>query len=200
MVILAVLLSVFLSVYSQSVSTYLSFQGVNPLPNNSYVDISRVGNMLNYSVQCHTQFRNCCNVALGELGNWFFPNGVRLTTVTSRSIYQGRGAQSVYLRRNWGSSPTGMYCCDIPYDFSAREMLCVGLYTKRGTCYTYEYCCLGVRSDMNSFLLYLALILELRVHFCPERKRLYIGFNPTGGTDYFSSSPLFHLPRVRPAN
>ena len=158
MVILALLLSVFLPVYSQSVSTYLSFRGENPLPNNSYVDISRVGNQLNYSVQCHTQFINCCNAALGELGNWLFPTGVRLTTITGNSIYQGRGPQSVHLLRNRGSSPTGMYCCDIPYDFSARERLCVGLYTGRGTCYTYEYCCLGVRSK-NSFLLNLALIL-----------------------------------------
>ena len=136
MVIMALLLSVFLPVYSQSVSTYLSFRGENPLPNNSYVDISRVEKQVKDSVQCHTQFQNCCNTALGKFGHWFFPNGVRLTTMEVNGIYQGRGRQSVYLRRYFGSSPTGMYCCDISYNFSATERLCVGLYTKIGTRYT----------------------------------------------------------------
>ena len=132
MVILALLLSVFLPVYSQSVSTYLSFRGENPLPNNSYVDISRVGIQLRNSVQCHTQFQNCCKPANGQIGNWFSPNGEQLTFNNANGIYQRRGAQRVDFGRTRGSSPIGMYCYDIPYDFSARERLCVGLYTKSG--------------------------------------------------------------------
>ena len=132
MVILALLLSVFLPVYSQSVSTYLSFRGENPLPNNSYVVIGQVGNSQNNGVQCHTQFQNCCKPANGQIGNWFSPNGEQLTFNDANGIFQRRETQRVDLRRTQGSSPIGMYCCDIPYDFSARERLCVGLYTRSG--------------------------------------------------------------------
>ena len=85
------------------------------------------------SVQCQTQFRNCCRPGQGEIaGNWFFPNGDRLTFNPSNGIYQRRTAQRVDLRTTGDTSVTGIYCCDIPYNSSVRETLCLGLYNYAG--------------------------------------------------------------------
>ena len=134
-IILLVLWSfLFLSVVKVHCQTYLSFLGEN-LSNNSYVDFSLVGDMYDGSdsVQCHTQFLNCCRLNYGEIaGNWFFPNGDRLTFNPSNGIHQRRTAQRVDLRTIQNTSVTGIYCCDIPYNSSVRENLCVGLYNYAG--------------------------------------------------------------------
>ena len=122
----------FLSVVGVHSQTYLLFLG-ETLPNNSYVEFSLVGRKNNGgdSVQCCTRFHNCCRPSEGELaGNWFFPNGDRLTF--RNSIYQSRNDQRVNLRSTGNTSLTGIYCCDIPYNSSARETLCVGLYNNAG--------------------------------------------------------------------
>ena len=119
-----------MSVVEVQCQTYLSFLRKN-LSNNSYVDFSLVGHNISGgdSVQCHTQFRNCCRPAHGEIvGNWFFPNSYQLPFDRSNGIHQRRTVQRVDLRTTVNTSVTGIYCCDIPYDSSAREILCVGLY------------------------------------------------------------------------
>ena len=127
--------SLFLSVVEVHSQTYLSFLGKD-LPNNSYVDFSLVGHDSSGSdsVQCHTQFRNCCRPGHGEIaGSWFFPNGDRLTFYPSiNGIHQRRFVQRVNLRTTGDTSVTGIYCCDIPYNSSVREVLCVGLYNYAG--------------------------------------------------------------------
>ena len=87
--------------------TYLSFLG-ETLSNNSYVEFSLVGHdpSGSDSVQCHTQFRNCCRHGHGEIaGNWFFPNGDRMTFNPRNGIHQRRTAQRVDIRSiqnsNW---------------------------------------------------------------------------------------------------
>ena len=118
-----------MSVVEVQCQTYLSFLG-ETLPNNFYVDFSLVGDMYDGSdsVQCHTQFRNCCRPAHGEIvGNWFFPNSYQLPFDRSNGIHQRRTVQRVDLRTTVNTSVTGTYCYDIPYDSSVRETLCVGL-------------------------------------------------------------------------
>ena len=133
--ILVVLWSfLFLLVVEVHCQTYLSFLGEN-LSNNSYVDFSLVGHNSSggNSVQCHTQFGRCCRLNYDEIaGNWFFPNGDRLTFHLGNGIFQRREAQRVDLRTTGNTSVTGIYCCDIPYNFSLREILCVGLYNYAG--------------------------------------------------------------------
>ena len=134
--ILAVLLNLFVlffvEVNPQRTTPYLSFRGV-PLANNSYVEFSRVKNSSFTALRCNTPLRNCCTTPLGERGNWFFPNGSRvLSRMSNNDIYQSRGVKKVDLHRARGTSPTGIYCCAIPYKFSAKERLCVGLYNNRG--------------------------------------------------------------------
>ena len=126
-----------LEIQSQTVSSpYLSFDG-NNLPNNSYVDISQIGiaGDGSDSVRCISVLRSCCNDSTRTfLADWYFPNGTRLQF--GDGIHESRGTHRVDLRRhNMANSPTGIYCCKIPFNVSnpsARKMLCVGVYTDQG--------------------------------------------------------------------
>ena len=111
------------------------------LPNNSYVDLSQVGNdnSGSDSVQCITDLTTCCSSTEGpHRGDWYFPGGNRLRL--SGDIFLFRGAQRVDLRRrNNANSPTGIYRCDIATnavndntDISVRDTVYVGLYTGSG--------------------------------------------------------------------
>ena len=134
MILCSLLLLSLVEVHSQTVAPYLSFLGEN-LSNNSYVNFSLVGHMVDGSdnLQCHTQFQNCCRrVQDGCIANWFFPNGSQLLFKSVKGIHQTRAAQRVYLRTTGDTSVTGIYCCDIPYNSSVRETLCVGLYNNSG--------------------------------------------------------------------
>ena len=120
---------------------YVSFMG-QTLANHSYVDINLVGDDSSDSdsVQCHTDLSTCCSGSEGgHRGDWFFPNGTRLSF--SRDISEYRKAQRVGLRRrNDSISPVGIYRCDIPTDAvhdrirynSVRDTVYVGLYTASG--------------------------------------------------------------------
>ena len=133
--ILAVLLNLYFLFFGEvnpQRTPYLSLRG-HLLANNSYVEFSRVKNGSFSVLRCNTPLQNCCTTPLGERGNWFFPNGSRvLSRMSNNDIYQSRGVKKVDLHRARGTSPTGIYCCAIPYKFSAKERLCVGLYNKRG--------------------------------------------------------------------
>ena len=124
----------FLSVVKVHCQTYLSFLGKN-LFNNSYVNFSLVGYGLSGSdsVQCHTQFQNCCRPNHSEIsGYWFFPDGSSLPFGRNNDVFYRREAQRVDLRKRRDTSKTGIYCCDVPYNFSSRQILCVGLYNNAG--------------------------------------------------------------------
>ena len=134
--LLSLLLSL-VEVHSQTFP-YVSFNG-QTLANNSYVDLSLVGTSGSESVQCHTDFSTCCNSEQGaHRGDWYFPNGTRLLHPGSGDIYESRLPQRVDLRRNHGTSPTGIYHCDISTnavhdtDISVRDTVYVGLYTGSG--------------------------------------------------------------------
>ena len=124
----------FFSVVEVHCQTYLSLLGKN-LSNNSYVDFSLVGHdpSGSDSVQCHTQFQNCCRPGHSEIaGYWFFPDGSSPPFGSDYDVFYRREVQRVDLRKRRDTSVTGMYCCDIPYNFSARKTLCVGLYNNAG--------------------------------------------------------------------
>ena len=125
---------------------YVSFMG-QTLADHSYVDISQVWNdgSGSDSVQCHTNLNTCCNMAQGpHRGDWYFPNGDRLTvpggSLPLGDIYESRTAQRVDIHRhNNANEPTGIYRCDIPTDAdhhdtdnSVRVSVYVGLYTSDG--------------------------------------------------------------------
>ena len=137
LVSLSLLFWSFHEIQSQTVfSPYLSFKG-NDLPNNSYVDISQIGNARDGSdtVQCISELDYCCNNHTSQLvADWYFPDGTRLNF--SSGIYESRGTHRVDLRRcNMDNSTTGIYCCRVPFSVGnprVRKMLCVGIYYQGG--------------------------------------------------------------------
>ena len=139
---LLVLLLFVVEIHSQ-LFPRISFMGVT-LPNNSYVDLSLVGDYISGSdsVQCITDLNTCCSGAQGQhRGDWYFPDGSRLPFPGSgHDIFETRGSQRVDLRRiNSAYSPSGIYRCDIATNAvhddserSGRDTVYVGLYTAIG--------------------------------------------------------------------
>ena len=135
LVLLSLLFWSLLEIQSQTVSSpYLSFKD-KIFSNNSYVDIHEIGMAGNGSdsVQCISVLQNCCNST--HKGDWYFPNGSRLQF--GDGIHESRGTHRVDLRRRSAmtNSPTGVYCCRVPFNVSspsARKILCVGVYTNLG--------------------------------------------------------------------
>ena len=133
LVLLSLLFWSLLEIQSQTVSSpYLSFKG-NDLPNNSYVDISQIGEASD-GVQCISELDYCCNNRTSRLiADWYFPNGTQLNFPGDPGhIYESRGTHRADLRRRgMATLPTGIYCCIIPFNISIpleRKMLYVGVY------------------------------------------------------------------------
>ena len=89
------------------------------------------------SVRCRTELEMCCSSAQGDLrGDWFFPSGAVLQFPGSgNDPFEGRGAQTVDLRRITALSPSGIYQCDIAFDAddpSAMQTFYVGIYNNGG--------------------------------------------------------------------
>ena len=140
LVVLSLLFWSALEIQSQTISSpYLSFKG-NDLPNNSYVDISQIGNAGDGSdsVQCISELDYCCNNHTSHLvADWYFPDGTRPNFSNGfDDIYEARRSHRADLRRrNMDNSSTGIYCCRVPFNVSnpsARKILCVGVYTDLG--------------------------------------------------------------------
>ena len=137
------LLSLFWSLVHCPTFPYVSFMS-QTLANHSYVDLSTVGSDYDGrdSVVCHTDLVTCCSGSQGvHRGDWYFANGTRL--IFSGSMYERRGAQTVFLGRTTATGPTGIYRCDIPTDavhdvsdISVRATVYVGLYVSGGGCIT----------------------------------------------------------------
>ena len=116
---------------------YVSFKG-QTLANHSYVNLSLVGDDASDSVVCHTDLSTCCSNTEGpHRGDWYFPDGTRLSFSTS-AVGESRGKERVDLRRR-KQGTSGIYRCDIPTDgvhdstdISVRDTVYVGLYLNRG--------------------------------------------------------------------
>ena len=133
-------------VHSQT-APYLTFMG-EILPNNSYVDLSLVGQGGNTThdsgreIVCHTDLDTCCSGSDGH-GDWFLPHGFRLRETTSnrnrRPIAIRRLHKRVRLERVPGISgpiPSGIYQCTIKTVAVSGEggsgRVYVGLYESGG--------------------------------------------------------------------
>ena len=99
---LVTLLCSLVEVHSQTTTPFISFRG-NTLVNHTYVDFTQVGWAVDGSdsVRCRSELDMCCSMTQGDLrGDWFFPSGVVLPfPETTNDPYEGRGAQTVDLRR-----------------------------------------------------------------------------------------------------
>ena len=135
-------------VHSQ-IAPYLTFMG-EILPNNSYVDLSLVGEdgTANHDsgreIVCHTDLDTCCSGSDAH-GDWFFPFGSKLSETTSnrnrRPIAMRKLHKGVRLERVpgiTGAIPSGIYHCAIETvavsgeGGTGRERVYVGLYESGG--------------------------------------------------------------------
>ena len=112
---------------------YISLHGVS-IPNHGYVAISDIGTTDDSALICHTD-----RLASGRDsgGNWFGPNGNRVSGINQDSTVQGlarnRAPMIVRLKRRPGSSPKeGIYHCVIEDSQSVEHTLYVGLYNNGG--------------------------------------------------------------------
>ena len=151
--VLLFLLCVVVEVHSQTYP-FVRFGNTGPvLSNHSYLDLTAVGESVNGSdtVQCVTDLGTCCHGAFGtDRGDWYFPNGTRLSLSASfsrDSIVEKRYHMRVELhyrpRINNGVA-NGIYQCTIETnavnDEDGREIVYVGLYASGGEIYILHAC------------------------------------------------------------
>ena len=152
--VLLFLLWSLVEVHSQT-APYLTFMGETLLPNNSYVDLSALGELDNVDdhVVCHTDLTSCCGgPGVNDRGFWYFPNGAELPGAAGGSgaatnpIVLMRDIQLVRLVRGTGPGdvPSGLYRCIIETiadnddpgypspDNGVGETLYVGVYSIGG--------------------------------------------------------------------
>ena len=106
-------------VYSNT-QTYPQFEfGGRVLTNNSYVPHGQensptsIGEGVNNSLHCVTDYMNCCNSGSG-MGNWYNTRGMKVTDQADEDSdsYVTRGDGVVYLNLRRGGQ-SGIWQCDI---------------------------------------------------------------------------------------
>ena len=101
----------------------LALYGVQ-YPNNSVVNIADIGTG-STALHCTITYRPCCSSAY----HWYFPNGTRLTDVSTLPYYSVRSSAAVLLNCNSGATTTGVFHCDILDASGDLQSLYVGIYT-----------------------------------------------------------------------
>ena len=102
-------------------------------PNNSIVTLTNIGDSSSGpALYCLTPSTECCSSS--ETPNeatvtreWYLPDGRQLSsagTVFSR----GQVSSAVSLYRNGGTSPTGVFRCEVPDASGTSQSLYVGIY------------------------------------------------------------------------
>ena len=86
------------------------------------------------ALRCMTNQTACCRSSdiggnMFVLGNWFFPNGSRVSSLCNQwDFYRTRGHMVVRLHRRRGGME-GIYCCEIPDTFGLIQTLYIGVYS-----------------------------------------------------------------------
>ena len=104
---------------------YLSLDGT-VIPNHGYVEISDIGSTDDSALLCHTNFPPPPGSISG--GDWFAPNGTRVSGADVPGFARNRGSMVVRLKRASGTPPEGIYRCTIQDATSTPQMVYVGLY------------------------------------------------------------------------
>ena len=101
--------------------------------NNSLVTLEDIGEVDN-ALLCITDLTACCRRPYtGEtqsaLGNWFFPNGTRVSSASYQwDFFRTRSQSVVRLHRKRGGL-SGIYHCIIPDSMNVTQTIYIGLYT-----------------------------------------------------------------------
>ena len=117
-------------------AVYLSLNG-DIIPNHGYVMISDIGSTDNTSLLCHTNKPATPDPTNSE-GDWFAPDGTRVTGNAVPGFRRNRGPMVVGLLRNTATDTPaeGIYDCVIENDALTNQTVYVGLYNTGGGMYT----------------------------------------------------------------
>ena len=105
----------------------------NQLANYSVVNLADIGEG-DCALICYTNSSDCC-VRPVKAGEWYFPNRSAVSIQGEmKDFYRNREGMTVRLnRRNNVTSPTGIYCCDIP---GSDGDICIEVYILKDGIYT----------------------------------------------------------------
>ena len=83
--------------------------------NNSIISIGSIGEGEN-ALLCKTDNSKCCRSRRNQIGEFYYPNGVRVPNVRAgQGFFRNRGNQVIRLNRRPGILyPIGLYHCEIP--------------------------------------------------------------------------------------
>ena len=96
--------------------------------NNSIVTVEDIGESED-ALHCITNLTSCCRSRNGAKGNWYFPNGTKVSGSTvDWNIFRSRGQRVVYLSRR-GGGVDGVYHCEIPDTMNIMQNIYIGVYT-----------------------------------------------------------------------
>ena len=90
--------------------------------NNSCVALEDIGEE-NNSLHCVTNQTACCKSNGSAKGNWFFPNGTRVSSSSQLSgFHRTRQKMAVRLNRRRGGED-GIYRCEIPDSMNVNQYI-----------------------------------------------------------------------------
>ena len=128
------LLLLFALVVVANSQAYPQFEfGSRVLPNNSYIFRGDIGEGVNNSLRCVTDYSDCCSGSGSGMGNWYDEKGMEVHQGAAggyfSDLYVTRGEGVVYLnRRIRGLS--GMWRCDIPDSTGTTQSIYIYTGTK----------------------------------------------------------------------
>ena len=113
-------------------TSYPRFEfGDRVLTNNSYFNRGDIGEGVDNSLGCVTDYSDCCAGVGSDVGNWFDRNGseVHQGADGATDLYVIRGEGVVYLNRITGGA-AGMWRCDIPDSDGMMQTIYIYLGTR----------------------------------------------------------------------
>ena len=116
--------------YLPLTDVYLSLDGT-VIQNHGYVEISDIGYTDDSALLCHTNNPPPTPSGISG-GDWFAPNGTRVSGTDVPGFARNRDPMVVRLKRASGTPPEGVYQCTIDDAASTPQMVYVGLYNTGG--------------------------------------------------------------------
>ena len=100
--------------FTNTIGVYFELKG-EVYDNNSMVNILAIGEG-DDALLCKTNKQDCCGTVPNRFGEFYYPNGVRVSINSARhGFYRNRGDQVIRLNRRDGITiPTGRFSCEIP--------------------------------------------------------------------------------------
>ena len=98
--------------------------------NNSLVTLENIDEG-DDALFCVTDQTACCRPPywISAIGNWYFPNGSRVSSPSTQwDFYRTRGQSVLYLQRRRGGV-NGIYSCVVPDAMNVTQTIYLGVYT-----------------------------------------------------------------------